>query len=169
MNPSVYKTIEQTLNKLKPQGQRVLEVGVGPNVRNRIVNLNIFKDFDKYCLDIVNRPKHADHKMIQANANNMPFKNQSFDVVVSNAMLEHDPCFWLTIQESHRVLKNNGLFMLSAPGFWHGFKGVYPEHGKDYYRFNPMVFSEVFFKKYNKINVIKVLHVVLGYGYKKGA
>jgi SAM-dependent methyltransferase len=64
------------------------------------------------------------------NAAEMDFPFASFDVVVSTSQLEHDPTFWITLQEVGRVLRPGGYFILTThtTGF--------PEHNRpDYYRF----------------------------------
>ena len=45
------------------------------------------------------------------------FADAAFDVVVSNATLEHDPHFWLTLSEMRRVLKTGGLLVIGVPGY----------------------------------------------------
>jgi SAM-dependent methyltransferase len=56
----------------------------------------------------------------------------AFDLVLCLETLEHDPAFWLTLQEIRAVLKPGGLACISVPG--NGF----PEHHKpDHWRFLP--------------------------------
>jgi SAM-dependent methyltransferase len=45
------------------------------------------------------------------------FADDTFDVVLSNATLEHDPAFWLTLQAMRRVLKAGGLLIIGVPGY----------------------------------------------------
>jgi SAM-dependent methyltransferase len=51
------------------------------------------------------------------NANHMDFADASFDAVISNAMLEHDQRFWLTLAEVRRVLRPGGIFYCGVPGY----------------------------------------------------
>lgn len=64
-------------------------------------------------------------------ANNLDFEDESFELVVSTEMLEHDPSPWLTFQEIYRVLKPGGKLLLTTrgPGFPHH------DFGGDYYRY----------------------------------
>ena len=57
-----------------------------------------------------------------------------YDVVISGQCLEHDPRFWLTLQNMTRVLKPGGLLCLIVPsqGHIHG-----DENMDDCYRFLP--------------------------------
>jgi SAM-dependent methyltransferase len=56
-------------------------------------------------------------QIIQANANAMPFDDGAFDLVLSNATLEHDPYFWKSTSEMRRILAPGGILMLGVPGF----------------------------------------------------
>lgn len=60
-----------------------------------------------------------------------PFKNESFDLVVSKDTLEHFLQPWKAVEEVHRILKPGGLFIIWVP-FMH------PFHGDDYYRYSPL-------------------------------
>jgi SAM-dependent methyltransferase len=64
-------------------------------------------------------------------AHRLPFKDASLDIVVSKDTLEHflDP--WTVVREVHRVLKEDGQFVIWVP-FMH------PFHGDDYYRYSPL-------------------------------
>lgn len=52
---------------------------------------------------------------IQADARNLPFSNNSFEVVICLDVLEHIEEDDLVIQEIHRVLKSGGRFLISVP------------------------------------------------------
>jgi len=57
-------------------------------------------------------------RILQANANDLRvFPDMSFDTVLSNATLEHDARFWLTVAEIRRVLKPGGLCVIGVPGY----------------------------------------------------
>jgi len=56
--------------------------------------------------------------VLQGNANDLRrFADDAFDVVLSNATLEHDRFFWLTLAEMRRVLKPGGLLVIGVPGY----------------------------------------------------
>lgn len=50
-------------------------------------------------------------------ATNMPFENESIDVILSNHVMEHIPNESLFLKEMYRVLKNNGTIFLTIPFF----------------------------------------------------
>ena len=62
----------------------------------------------------------------------LPFKNQSFDLIVATSIFEHDPMFWTTFNEMLRVTKDGGFIFVSAPS--NGWVHRYP---LDVYRFYP--------------------------------
>jgi SAM-dependent methyltransferase len=53
----------------------------------------------------------------------LPFGNESFDLVIASSVFEHDPQFWVTFSEMIRVLKHDGFCYINAPsnGYVHRF------------------------------------------------
>jgi SAM-dependent methyltransferase len=62
----------------------------------------------------------------------LPFKNNTFDYVISSSCFEHSEFFWLTFLEIIRVLKPSGLFYLNAPS-----NGDFHRYPVDCWRFFP--------------------------------
>lgn len=60
---------------------------------------------------------------ICANSHHLPFKDESFDIIVTSSCFEHDPMFWVTFLEMCRVLKTGGMMYINAPssGWYHGY------------------------------------------------
>lgn len=54
-------------------------------------------------------------KVLKVNAEKMPFKNKSFNTVVSNSTFEHITNDLSAVSEVSRVLKKNGLFFITVP------------------------------------------------------
>ena len=54
---------------------------------------------------------------------NVPFKDNYFDVVLSSSCLEHDECFWMSFLEMCRILKPGGYIYINTPssGYYHGY------------------------------------------------
>lgn len=61
----------------------------------------------------------------------IPFSKGKFDVVVSTEVVEHDPTFWLSMQEVGRVMRKGGWLLLTTRGI--GFQ--YHAYPMDYWRF----------------------------------
>jgi SAM-dependent methyltransferase len=109
-------TIER-FTKRFTNGQRMLNVGSGPtNVHPNCLNVD-FYPFPN--VDVI------------ANAEHLPFADQSFDVVCSDQLLEHvaDPA--RVISEMLRVLKLGGWMYVGVPF-------IFPLHPspKDYFRWS---------------------------------
>jgi len=62
-----------------------------------------------------------------------PFKNDTFDLVITSSCFEHSEMFWLTFLESLRILKPTGLLWYTVPGAWMG----YHQYPVDCWRFYP--------------------------------
>lgn len=71
----------------------------------------IFKNAKYIGLDVQKGP-NVD---VVGSSYNIPFNNETFDIVVSSSCFEHDEFFWITFIEICRVLKNNGYIYICAP------------------------------------------------------
>lgn len=68
---------------------------------------------------LLSQIRSADFLRVQADAEFLPFKDRSFDVVYSINLLEHVPHPERVIKESQRVLKKGGKLILITPnGDW---------------------------------------------------
>lgn len=63
-------------------------------------------------------------KVLQADARRLPFCDASFDLVLSNATLEHVPNFWIVCEEMKRVLAPGGYMIVAVPGFGESYLGA---------------------------------------------
>ncbi len=94
----------------------IVSIGGGPKRdRNNIINLNIDTYLD---VDIV------------GDAHNLPFKNNSIDGIVINAVLEHLESPIIAVNEIFRVLKKGGYVLAETPFLQH-YHG-YPLHFQNY-------------------------------------
>lgn len=75
----------------------------------------------------------------------MPFKDNSFDCILSTEVLEHCLDFETYIQENLRVLKPGGCLFFTVPYLW-----PLHEAPNDNFRFTPFALKKTF-EKYNKI------------------
>jgi SAM-dependent methyltransferase len=139
MHPSVMEWVEKKVQQhdLRQPDLRVLEVG------SRNVNGSVRPLFDGVAsytgVDFIEGP--GVDLVLDAHRLTSAFARESFDVVVSTEMLEHDSEFWTSMTMMGEVLKPGGLLLITARGngFWvHG----YPQ---DYYRFLPLEVTEDWF------------------------
>ncbi len=99
-----------------PRG-RLLDVGCGDGIFLK----ELENDFDCIGLEIsetrIKRAKKITKKskIIQGDAESLPFKNNSFDYVLFTEIIEHLPNYKKALKEVKRVLKSSGKVILSIP------------------------------------------------------
>jgi SAM-dependent methyltransferase len=67
---------------------------------------------------------------VVGDALDLPFENDSFDTIISTQVLEHVAKPWIMVKEIHRVLKKDGICILTAP-----FLEPYHPDPHDYFRY----------------------------------
>ena len=176
MNPAVQARIHDIIRASGIKPERALEVGGTTGARS-LLRTNALADCERYCLNLVRLASDEDITAVRGNANHMRcFADGTFDLVMSNAMLEHDRYFWRSIAEMKRVLVPGGLLILGAPGF---VRDVANDRGAststfrvhyrfDYYRFSEQAFREVLFEGMERITVTPMLQPprLVGFGWK---
>jgi SAM-dependent methyltransferase len=113
MHPTVYRAFERLSDYAA--GERVLEIGATPDASS-LFNLPFLQGKNRLGLNLF-AAEFDGVRIIEANANDIPFEDDTFDIVLSNATLEHDPFFWRSVGEMRRVLAPGGVLMLGVPGF----------------------------------------------------
>src|SRR5918994_6146432 len=104
MHPTVYRAFERLGDHAA--GERVLEVGATPDASS-LFNLTFLRGKDRVGLNLF-AAEFDGVQIIEANANEIPFEDDTFDIVISNATLEHDPFFWKSATEMRRILAPGG-------------------------------------------------------------
>jgi SAM-dependent methyltransferase len=186
MHPAVFDVFEEICRARKICGA-VLEIGATPD-DSTLLNLpSLAGAAEKTGINKTGGARFRDFTILEADANNMTcFPDQRFDVVLCNAVLEHDRYFWKTLAEIRRVVRVGGLVVIGTPGYrqlpfetklrrWlarlsrfsgspDGWSlqhstltlGVHNFPG-DYYRFSEQTFREVFFEGMTDIVIRTVL------------
>lgn len=99
----------------------VLDLGCGegflisliPDLTEKIVGLDISKIALNRAREILKDKKKVELRWGNAEELNLP--NESFDKIICSEMLEHTPQPRKVMEEIYRVLKNNGLLVISVP------------------------------------------------------
>ena len=92
--------------------QRLLDIGTG----NGEIAGYLSKFYDVVSVDVVDqRTFHEGYEYVQLDRDELPFPDKSFDLVVSNHVIEHVRNQDLHLSEISRVLKNDGLVYLATP------------------------------------------------------
>jgi SAM-dependent methyltransferase len=122
-----YNTVNKLLsfNKkgLISSDKKVLDVGSGD------------KAFFNVCLKKkINISEIDGSTGIDFEKDKLPFENESFEIVIFNAVIEHLYNPNLVLSEIFRVLKKGGLLITTAPNYHYGYKYFYddPTHVHPY-------------------------------------
>ena len=123
------------------QGSRVLELGCGTgDIWKEHLDLIddasqlILSDFSEGMLKTAkeNLGEHPNVEYQVINIQNIPYENDSFDVVIANMMLYHVPNLQKGLSEVARVLKESGTFYCATygeNGIIHYMEGLLKEYG----------------------------------------
>ncbi len=117
MHYRIYKEYEKICNSLNFNGS-VLEVGAVPYDSSLLCMESLKNAREKKGINLKGPLKYRDFEILKGNANSMSmFDSERFDLVLCNALLEHDKYFWKTMQEIKRVTKKGGTIIIGTPGF----------------------------------------------------
>lgn len=177
MHPVVHEKFHELLSGADITHARILEVGGRIDGTSLLIFPELEAAAELYC---VNRePLPSDDRIIgiTANANRLDmFQDNHFDIVLSNATLEHDKRFWLTAAEMRRVLRPGGTMIVGVPGFvgdamksGEAAAMILEHHGPgDYYRLSDEAMREVVFDGFDQVelNVILSPPRIIGIGMK---
>jgi SAM-dependent methyltransferase len=97
---------------------RILNIGVGTGDDLAILNKfgeNYVIDIDKKALLIIDDELCVEKKL--ADACDLPYDHNTFDIIVSFDVLEHIEDDHKAISEIYRVLKNDGIMIFTVPAF----------------------------------------------------
>lgn len=121
MDPAVYSFMKGIIEKtvsLKGAPRRVLEIGPSGNPDRTLLTLDCFKGSVREGISLGGHFAFAGVKVYKGSSNNMDmFEDGRFDMVISNAVLEHDRYFWKSVEEYKRVLATGGTLIVGVPGF----------------------------------------------------
>ena len=97
----------------------VLDIGVGNGKMSAFIfrshpEFDVGIDLDERGLENARTTKKY-RKILHADAQNLPFKDASFNTIVSNSTFEHIQQDIKAVSEVSRVLKKNGLFFTTVP------------------------------------------------------
>lgn len=91
-------------------GSRVLDLGGQKHSKRGLFDIERY-DYE-VCYANLSISKHPD---VQTDAGALPFKNGSFDAVICAEVLEHVPHPLGVVSEAQRVLRSQGVLLISAP------------------------------------------------------
>jgi len=70
-------------------------------------------------IELLKTNKDTNIKLMQADAEKLPFKDYTFDLIIATALAEHLSSPSRLLKEIYRLLNSNGLFIITFPDpFW---------------------------------------------------
>lgn len=87
---------------------RILDVGCEDGQLHKFIINN-----DMFGIDI--KPKKYTERVTKGSAENMPYSNSSFDTIIAGEVIEHLKKIDFFLKETKRVLKKNGIIIISTP------------------------------------------------------
>jgi len=146
----------RALKKLIPFPKRALDLGSGPGAFTIFLGnqgceahgIDIDLDLIKIARQRA-REVNVNPYFVVANAEKLPYRDESFDLCVANSLLEHVNDFEAVLDEVARVLKVNGLLALCTTNRWHPFQKEVKLTSSIYFPFYPWLpsrFKDLFIK-----------------------
>jgi len=116
----IYKFMYFCLPRLRflkcSKGHKYLDLGCGDGVALR-QNLSVRPDLNCFCIDVRNfsneLPDNAAFTLY--NGENLPYKNNTFDLITANHVIEHIYNPNLTFSELKRILRKGGRIFIEVP------------------------------------------------------
>lgn len=68
-----------------------------------------------FSLPLLRANTNKEINLLAGDATKLPFKSNSFDAVIATAVIEHVPTPEILVKECHRVLRNDGIVILTTP------------------------------------------------------
>lgn len=95
-------------------GSRVLDLGGHRSPRRGRF------DIDRYNFRVRSANLSALRRPdVQTDASSLPFRGESFDVIICAELLEHVPDPLAVLKEAHRALRSQGVLLISVPFLFH--------------------------------------------------
>jgi SAM-dependent methyltransferase len=189
MHPQVFEAFEGVLRQRVGDGftGSVLEIGAVPTKDSLLMSPMLAGAGSRIGINLAGPHDFGGFTILEGNANDLSrFDDGTFDMVLSNATLEHDPFFWLSVSEMRRVTRTGGAMVIGVPGYTpdppalHRWRRMvlrrvgiasrrfdwlasstltYRVHNApgDYYRFSPQAVESVFFAGMTDVHVVPVM------------
>lgn len=128
-------------SRFVPKSNRLLDVGCGDGVISYFIKNKVSSIYgvDNSNFDLIKaKKKGVKVKRVDVDSKALPFNNDFFDVITCLDVIEHVKNPSLFLKEIYRVLKRQGVFIISTPNIRFSnhlitliFKGYFPKTSLD--------------------------------------
>ena len=157
-----YAQLFEAIGNYIPRGSRVLDIGCGIGIL--LEKLKREKQCECHGVDV---SQYAINIIRQYGMNgevstlpNIPFKDKTFDTVTATEVIEHIKEVQDAIKEAFRVLKNDGIFIVSVPDDCLGFE----QEDEHFHKFTKENLKDLL---YTFGNIIELKNIKTSNGYNK--
>lgn len=109
----------ELVNRFAPSDSKILDLGCGNGISTRMLNQVGFDvvgtDISPLFLEEAKNWENDSLRYQVCDVIELPFENESFDVICSNELIEHLPDVETALKEMIRVVRNGGYILLSGP------------------------------------------------------
>ena len=109
----------ELVTRYAPSGSKILDLGCGNGISARLLNLAgydvVGTDISPLFLEEARNWENPKLRYQVCDVLELPFDNDSFDVICSNELIEHLPDVETALQEMIRVVRKGGKVVLSGP------------------------------------------------------
>jgi SAM-dependent methyltransferase len=112
----IQKLIDE--KQLEKNNLKILNVGCGPGRSSQYLSefgSVVSIEYDKYCCEFA--AEKTGLEIIHGSITELPFEDQSFDLVCAFDVIEHVEDDQLAVTEMKRVAKNEGVLFITIPAF----------------------------------------------------
>lgn len=132
---------ETILDLIDSKPKNILELGCGTGILLRDLKEK-FKSSKVFAFDLsYEMAKYANTKnrgnVVVADVEAMPFRDNSFDLIIARGVLHHVPSLGKALKEIRRVLRKGGVFVLSEPNNFNPFFRLYRIIGRKHRAYTP--------------------------------
>lgn len=113
---------ERIFKCIEGENGRLLEIGCSASpwledfIHNKDISSYVGADISHFALKAGRlSSSNSKSKFLQCHAEKLPFKNESFEIIVASEVMEHLNHPESLCQEAFRILRRNGVFIVSVP------------------------------------------------------
>ncbi len=118
MHPGEFAAFDRICRE-RGAGGDVLELGATPDASTLLCLPALAGARSRIGVNLAGDASFDGFRIVGANANDLGsrFADASFDTVLANSLLEHDPKFWRTLAEMRCVARPGALLIVGVPGY----------------------------------------------------